>query len=57
TISGIIPVLIISEYNYRSSAKSKYQEVLDFVRVKKGSDFLKNIVTYNYTTQVGLVDW
>ncbi|ODS29961.1 MAG: hypothetical protein SCARUB_04935 [Candidatus Scalindua rubra] len=57
TISGIIPVLIISEYNYRSSAKSKYQEVLDFVRVKKGSDFLKNIVTYNYSSQKGLGNW
>ncbi len=56
-ISGIIPVLIISEYNDRSSAKTKYQEILDFVRIKKGNDFLENIKTYNYTSQKGLGNW
>lgn len=57
TIKDIIPVLIISEYNYKSSAKTKFQEILEFVRTKKGSTFLSNLKTYNYTTENGLTDW
>jgi hypothetical protein len=49
TIKDIIPVLMISEYNYRSSAKEKYFEILKFCRTKFGNDFLQNIRTYNYT--------
>lgn len=56
-IKDIVPVLIISEYNYRSSAKIKYQEVLDYVRAKKGGAFLAKIKTYNYTTENGLQAW
>jgi hypothetical protein len=56
-IKDIVPVLIISEYNYRSTAKIKYQEVMDFVRSRKTSSFLANIKTYNYTTQNGLTPW
>lgn len=55
-IKKIIPVLIISEYK-ESSAKEKYQEVLNFCREKKGNDFLKDIRTYNYTSKSGLTDW
>ncbi len=56
-IKDIVPVLIISEYNDRSSAKIKYQEVMDFVRAKKGGSFLASIKTYNYTTNSGLRAW
>jgi len=56
-IKNIIPVLIISEYNYRSSAKKKYQEILDICRKKLGNDFLRDIKTYNYTEENGLTDW
>jgi hypothetical protein len=56
-IKDIVPVLIISEYNDRSSAKIKYQEIMDFVRAKKGVSFLENIKTYNYTTQSGITVW
>jgi len=38
-IKGIVPVLIISEYNDRSSAKTKYQEIMAFLRAKKGGSF------------------
>lgn len=56
-IKKIIPVLIISDYNDKSSAKQKYCEILKFVRGLKGDDFLKNIRTYNYTSQDGLTKW
>lgn len=56
-IKDIVPVLIISEYNDRSTAKIKYQEVMDFVRDKKGRSFLAKIKTYNYTTQNGINPW
>jgi len=56
-IKDIVPVLIISEYNDRSSAKTKYQEVMDFVRDKKGDSFLAGIKTYNYTTKNGIKAW
>lgn len=53
----IIPVLIISEYNYNSSAKLKFDEVLNFSRSRKGNSFLGGIQTYNFTTQDGLIPW
>lgn len=56
-IKDIVPVLIISEYNDRSLAKIKYQEVMDFVRAKKGGSFLASIKTYNYTTKNGFKAW
>lgn len=56
-IKEIVPVLIISNYNYNSSAKQKYGEILDFVRSKKGNSFLKDIRTYNYTSSSGLIPW
>jgi len=56
-IKDIIPVLIISEYNDNSSSKGKYQEILDFVRQKKGGDFLGGIRTYNYTVKGELKEW
>lgn len=56
-ITNIIPVLIISDYNYRSTAKEKYDEILGFVRKTKGTYFLKEIRTYNYTSANGLIQW
>lgn len=56
-IKDIVPVLIISEYNNRSSAKINYQEVMDFVRAEKGDSFLASIKTYNYTTKNGIKVW
>lgn len=56
-INGIIPILIISEYNYKGSAKIKYAEIISIVRKKMGVDFLNNIKTYNYTAKNGLNKW
>ena len=56
-IKDIIPVLIIFEYNDRSTAKIKYQEVMDFIRDRKEKPFLDKIKTYNYTTQNGIEPW
>lgn len=53
----IIPVLIISNYNYRSSAKVKFEEVLQYSRNQLGTDFLSNLETYNYRTVDGLTKW
>ncbi|WP_190275743.1 amidase family protein [Thiorhodovibrio frisius] len=56
-IKDIVPVLIVSEYSERSLAKTKYQEIMDIARDKKGNSFLENIKTYNYTIQHGLTPW
>ena len=53
----IIPVLIISNPNHRSSAYEKFCEIFDFCKKKKGTDFLKNLRTYSYTTAKGLEAW
>ena len=49
--------LIISEYNYKSSAKVKFDEVLQFTRNQQGADFLENIQSYNFTMKYGLSKW
>ena len=56
-IKDIIPVLIISEYNYKSSAKIKFDEILTFSRKQLGSNFLNNLLMYNYTEPKGLLKW
>lgn len=56
-IKDIIPVLIVSDYNYNSSSKEKYHRILEFVRERKGSDFLQKIRTYNYTPKGELKPW
>lgn len=56
-LGNIVPVLIISNYNYKSKSKQKYQEVMDFIRARKEKPYLKNIRTYNYTSENGLVPW
>lgn len=57
TLKKLIPVLIISEYNYNSSGREKYNEILQFVRLKTNYDFLNNIQTYNFTLSGGLTKW
>lgn len=56
-IKDIIPVLIISEFNYKSSAKTKFDEILQFTRNQLGSSFLHNLQTYNFTMKNGLSKW
>ncbi len=56
-IKNIIPVLIISEYNYKSSAKQKFDEILTFSKKQLGSSFLNNLLMYNYTEKEGLQKW
>lgn len=56
-IKDIIPVLVISEYNYKSSAKSKFYEILSFSQRQINSNFLNNLRTYNYTVTNGLLKW
>jgi len=55
-LKEIIPVLIISEYNYKSSAKIKFNEVLHFIR-NKHEEFLSNLKTCNFTMKNGLSAW
>jgi hypothetical protein len=56
-IKNIIPVLIISDYNYRSSAKEKFYEIFTFSKKQLGSSFLNNLLVYNYTETKGLLKW
>ena len=56
-IKDIIPVLIISEFNYRSSAKKKFDEVLQFSRKRLGQSFLNFLQTFNITDENGLTNW
>lgn len=56
-IKDIIPVLIISEFNYNSSAKTRFDEILQFTRKQLGSSFLDNLQTFNFTMKNGLSNW
>ena len=55
-LKEIIPVLIISDYNYKSSAKIKFNEVMHFIRDEQ-VEFLANLQTYNFTLKNGLAKW
>jgi len=57
SIKDIIPVLIISEFNYKSSAKEKFSKILEFTRKQIGNSFLNNLLTYNFTMKDGLQTW
>jgi hypothetical protein len=57
SIKDIIPVLIISEFNYKSSAKTKFDEILQFSRKQLGTSFLNNLQTFNFTIKNGLSNW
>jgi hypothetical protein len=63
-IKDLIPVLIISDYNYearepnsRYDTKSKFDEILQLIRKKLESNFLSNLRALNYTTENGLSNW
>ena len=56
SIKEIIPVLIISEFNYNSSAKEKFNEILMISREQLGKGFLNNLQTFNYTNKC-LSNW
>lgn len=58
TLKDIIPVLVISEYNYNSCAKSKFDEILQMTRrMKNDEKFLSNLQKFNYTSEKGLCEW
>ena len=64
SIKNLIPVLVISDYNYaarvpnsRYDTKSKFDEILQLTRKQLGSNFLNNLRTLNYTTKNGLSNW
>jgi len=57
TLKQIIPVLIVSEYPPRSSARQKFEEILEISREHFGSTFLYDLQAYNYTSEKGLHDW
>lgn len=57
-IKDIIPVLIISEFNYKySSAQKKFSEVMQLLREQTDKHFLSNLKTYNFTMEKGLKQW
>ena len=56
-LKDIIPVLIISEYNYNSSAKHKFDEILSFSKQQLGSRFLNSLLIYNYIEKEVLQEW
>lgn len=57
SIKDIIPVLVISEFNYKSSAKEKFEKILQFTRNQLGTSFLENLKSYNFTMANGLQIW
>ena len=57
SIKEIIPVLVISKYNDKSSAKEKYMEIMNICRKELGNDFLQNIQTYNFLSESELKNW
>jgi len=57
SIKGVIPVLVISEFNYKSSAEIKFDEILNLIRKQNGISFLNNLQTYNYKVENGLSKW
>jgi hypothetical protein len=56
-IKEIIPILIISGYDYKSSAKQKFDEIFTFSKKQLGANFLNNLLMYNYTEKKGLLKW
>jgi len=56
-LKGITPVLIISNYNRRSSAKVKFAEIIEFVRnTRNDTAFLTNLQVYSFSEDDGLKD-
>lgn len=55
-LKDIIPVLVISNYNNKSTAKDKFNEILEFSQKQLGSDYLINLRKYNYNDNA-IYDW
>lgn len=54
-LKDITPVLIISNFNYRSSAKEKFHEIITKVRdITQDINFLLNLQVYNFLEGDGL---
>ena len=54
-IRGLIPVLIIAQFNERSVARAKFAEIMRIIRKETNNqDFLKGIRIHNYTSDAGL---
>ena len=54
-LEGILPVLIISEYNDKSRAKFNFKDVLNIVREEKADpNFLNGLKVFDYTLDKGL---
>lgn len=56
SIGKIIPVLIISNFNHKSTAHEKFNEILRYVRTDIGKSYLEHIKNLTYTTVNGLED-
>ena len=60
-VKDVIPVLIISDYNYKSSAKLQFDEILQFlrtqIRTQNRKVFLSDLQIYNFTLGSGLSQW
>ncbi len=56
-IKNIIPVMIISEFNPRSAAKSKFMDVMRHSREEFGDKFLDNLKVWKYTPGEDLSNW
>jgi len=57
-INGIVPILLISEYNEKSVAKDKFVEVMDIIKKKSdfGHSFLHNLEVKEYTVEGKITD-
>jgi hypothetical protein len=55
-INKLIPVLVISQYNIKSSAKDRFTEILKIATLRWGKDLLANLQIYNYYNN-GLRTW
>ncbi len=56
-IKEIIPVLVIAEPNPDSSAKKRFEEILNISKSNLGNDFLANLRTYDYALNNSLTVW
>lgn len=60
-ITGIRPVLVVSDYNPKSTAKTKFLDVLEFCNAentKQGKgDFLPGLLSYHFTREFQLENW
>lgn len=56
-IKQIVPVLIIANYNYKSSAKQTFDIVMQQVKSQFGFNILLNLKTYNFEIGPHITNW